>query len=113
MKRLEVKREVIEVTSLMELDPSWSFTDKAGHVHRAAVLGDIVAVPGTLCYVIDVEATDGYPECGHHECAKCRERVAPGYRTPPYRRYVHGRDVYLIDGREASREDFEKELAGR
>ena len=72
--------EMFDVTSLSRPDPSWKYTDKAGHVHQWHVDGQPATsynptkrytVP-TLVQITDVEPTDECPGQYHYECRECR-----------------------------------------
>lgn len=85
---LEVTVEKVDVTTNMpKLDPDWTWTDEAGHVHRN--------VPRT--YVrhqepdwID-EDGDEHPGDSWNVCPLCDEEVRPGMRPPTgFREYIPG-----------------------
>lgn len=91
----------LDVTPLQEPDPFWVYRDAAGHEHRwhfrrpapkpFPVTDDPNAYDPhlpTLRWVMTQPATEEHPEEGHYVCAECGERIEPGYRTPPVRRYM-------------------------
>ena len=58
--------------------------------------------------IVDVPATDDYPEVGHHECQQCGERVQPRQKADDCRQYIAGLREYLINGQSVSPEEFER-----
>lgn len=118
-KVFSCRSEPINVTTLYEPDPSWRFTDTAGHFHQwhnrkgpadRYHVTEQYFIP-TLRYIIEVEATDEYPETGHYACQFCGERVRPGYEHGAYRRFLQGVVEYFIDDERVTQEEFERQLA--
>lgn len=121
----EAYSEVIEETPDDHPDPSWSYTDKAGHVHRWHVLdlsgGYVLAaeayVPGATYEVPTLEVLEEHPGVWDAEneelipvyyrrCAQCHERIAPGTTGPLFRVYRAGALHYRINGVEVSRREY-------
>jgi len=77
--RIDMFSDQVETTSMgPRPDPSWTYTDRAGHEHSARI-------PGTLRWVEDgvdlVDDGDGYTDempFGHQECIRCGEHIEPG-----------------------------------
>ena len=98
-----MEHNLIEVTSISRPDTNWSFTDKAGHLHRWHKRGDLVPATSyyggyayevpTLKWVIDgVEYdSDGEPfNVGHSECIQCGEHIQPGKCADSTRQFIPG-----------------------
>jgi len=109
-----VERDLLEVTSLHRPDPTWQYTDAAGHVHQWHT-GRIVAtsyrpdvhyhIP-TLVLIVDVPATEEYPAATHHECRQCGETIEPGYRADDHTQYIGGTMRYYVDDRPVQKSEF-------
>lgn len=106
---LEVWGELIEVTSLHEKDPTWRVTDEQGHEHRWHIpYGADDWQKQNLWRLPTVRAvhfTFYYPDGGtgygvHYYCKRCGERIHPGYRASPYRRYLAGPRHFSLGGEE-------------
>lgn len=92
---------LIEVTSLSEVDPFWTYTDNQGHIHKWHFK---LPLPSNVSYTINAddysphlptlkvvnisEATEEYPAIVKHICRKCGETIYPGKRVSPVRRYI-------------------------
>lgn len=116
---LECSRDLIDVTSLRRPDTGWRFVDAAGHEHR---WHDVDGEPAesydpsmqyhapTLAWVKDGEEyweDDDRPHnVGHHECARCGERIEPRYRADDTAQYIAGLLRCTINGRPVSEEEF-------
>src|ERR1700684_1775630 len=86
-KVFEIRREMMDASSLCRPDMSWAYTDKAGHAHRwFAKLDDGMVIPATsyrpeLSYLTPTlrSVHDGWGyyedgeeyEMGHLECLDC------------------------------------------
>ena len=89
--------DIIDVTPFQEKDPKWNFIDDKGHIHKWSFKEEMKdtsddpdeygAFCDSLIYVVDSEAFGDYPETGHYECKLCGQKIVPGFRSPPYRRY--------------------------
>ena len=112
------ERDMINVTSINRPDPSWRFTDANGHLHQWYVNGQpateyrligTYTVP-TVYWIVDVPATDEYPEMGHHECILCNQRVRPGSCADAYEQFIPGMRYYYIDDMPVSEQEFRRQL---
>lgn len=76
----DTDRSMIDVTMAMEPDPSWFYTDAAGHEHRWSNSNRL----RTLKEVVDRydydEDGERYVAESHYECKKCGETIKPRYR---------------------------------
>lgn len=86
----------IQSFSGVELDPDWTYTDKAGHNHFAAK-GVPLMYPTLEWYVDSIEMCEGEEyESGHWVCPLCLESIKRG--TRPEKGWVPGMTHYKIDG---------------
>jgi hypothetical protein len=100
---LTVERESVDVTAISEPDPAWTYTDMAGHEHRAvsedAPHVDRVTYPTLLRKYGDEtwcwECQDTHRD-EWLECADCGERITPGTRAGRPRSIL-GMITYTID----------------
>ena len=102
--KLEIKREVINVTPMQEPDLNWVQNCKECDIPHRFYEDELP----TLKYVIDVEGWDEYPAEGHWECKGCGEHITPKYRTPEYESHVLGSTSYTINGKEVDEKEFKK-----
>lgn len=86
--------ELIEVTSLNRVDPTWQYIDVQGHLHRWYSLHRkgrvVIQKPATsytplkrytlptLVLITDYPATEEYPAITHYECRRCRSEARNG-----------------------------------
>lgn len=109
MAKLEMWREIIDVTTIQEPDRSWRLTDSHGHVHRWVGCGDKAEV--TTCNAKTI--IDGWYEpdspISHIEyrCRECGDEVKPGWRATEFRRWIPGLPHFLIDGVEVTKSEYE------
>lgn len=115
--RLDVRREVIDVTSKAERpDPAWRFVDAAGHEHYYR--DDPLHVWPTLTWVPVpagwCEDCGEVHDDGEWQCPACGEVILPGMLpAPPWPEYVpgpihatlvvedrHGRRTWVLSGAE-------------
>ena len=83
--------DMVDVSSLNEPDPSWSFTDPAGHVHRWVGDWRHSDLPTLELIWDDPEDDDSdFPRRSHYECRECRAHVEPATMASPQRRFVPG-----------------------
>jgi len=108
-KEFKAWHDVIEVTSIANLDPdpNWTYMDSHGHKHKWKES----ELP-TLEWTIDEPADDEYPAIGHYACKQCGEEVDIGYLKDMegYRRFTTGAKHYAIDSVEVSEEEYQTEL---
>jgi len=120
MSRFETMMEPIDVTSMHRPDTDWIFIDSSGHEHcwyevdggPAGGRYDVMKryhVP-TLRFIVEREATDDYPETGHHKCLQCGAAVVPEYCSDTYRQFIPGLTEYLIDGVRVTKEEFDRRV---
>lgn len=126
-----IERDTIDVTSLHRPDPTWVYTDKAGHEHRWFVQKPTTPERAmleyepatsyspmtkyetpTLEWVSDgihyfYDGDEGH-EIGHLECRHCREHVRPGYCADEHKVYIPGIAHCYINGESVSKEEFER-----
>lgn len=104
-RQLEMHTEQIEVTTgLPQPDPTWTHTDRAGHVHTYGTKED--PYPTLVlrhsepywCESCQDEHTDTW-----FECPQCGEKIEPGTYIDSSPQYMPGRTAYYIDGQEVSR----------
>lgn len=123
----EMTRDMIDVTSMCRPDTSWKSTDKEGHEHRwyeeileGELKGDLIpateynpqakyVVPSVM-EIVDVPATDEYPEEVHYECKQCGEVIHSGMTSDPMEVWVAGMIHYKVDGLPVSKEEFERKI---
>lgn len=115
---IEIKRDLIDVTSNHRPDLSWIFVDKSGHYHRW-YNGETLATQyrQQISYSIpSIEwiktGTDFYPdgsefEVGYNRCKLCHEEVNPGYTSDRTTQYITGLTHYYVDGKEVSEKEVE------
>lgn len=103
--RIEHSQELIDVTPSDEPDPTWRYTDKAGHEHRYEPDG-APEDPYNHYPTLEEEVEDRWcPECGHYEqmarlvCYECGEEISPGTRTPIAREFTAGPKQARLTGR--------------
>jgi hypothetical protein len=102
-ERFESYTDRMEVTSLSRPDPSWRYTDHAGHVHQWHHNGEpakgyspthkyeLPTVELVLDEPILPEDYDGDDyQRSHRECRICREHIEPGFTADTTRQYVRG-----------------------
>lgn len=96
-----------------ELDPTWRYTDEAGHRHYAEGKN----YPTLEWYVDSIEYCDECQEdheSGHWVCPLCLESIKPGERAA--KQYIPGMVHYKIDGVEVDEdkwhEEYEKAYGG-
>lgn len=117
---LEMRRDLINVSSNHRPDENWKFTDSQGHIHHWVDENGITgkyrperhySVPTAKWIVDGIEYfPDGSPyEVGHYECLECGETIEPRYKTDTVDQYITGMTHYYIDGREVSEEEFLQE----
>lgn len=117
-----LERELVDVTSNHRPDPTWRFTDAAGHLHQW-YLGDEPAsgyTPMSRYHVPTVERVDDPPVwCGdcmeehhtsHWECRQCREHITLGFTADTTTQYISGLASYAVDGQRVSKEEFKRLL---
>lgn len=98
---LSITYAMVELTSaLPHLDPSWRYTDRAGHKH-AYSLGTAEDFP-TLLEIIHVCADHGADEtceaCAtEFQCRICNERIVPGTTVDTTKRYGQGRMDWSVE----------------
>lgn len=121
----EMRRDMIDVTSMHRPDTSWRFVDAIGHEHRWHVDGKpaVSYNPSarydtpTLVWVKDGEEyweDDDEPHAvGHLECRQCGERIEPRYTADSTTQHIAGLAHYRINGESVSREEFELRYAAR
>ena len=99
---ISINRDIIDVTPSDDIDPSWAYTDRAGHVHRYRKAKDgfynITNTKSVLGYYPDGD-TYHYPVCRF-----CGEPIAGGTRPVTIRREVAGLTHCYINGEEVSRD---------
>ena len=105
-RTFRMERDVMEVTPLAKPDDDWEFTDSVGHLHR----WQNGRLP-SLKEIIDCSADGEYPALTHMECERCGETIAPGYKSPESREFIHGLTHLYIDDVEVGKSEFEKEFA--
>jgi hypothetical protein len=95
----------LDVTPMEEPDPTWRYTDPAGHVHtwmpeprKDHESFTNYRLSNLVIGVTDSEPTDEYPGWSHYACKLCHARIQPGYRMPRHRYYVFMSEV--LDARE-------------
>lgn len=100
-RRMEIHTEVIEITSVVEPDPAWTFTDSEGHPHRAQTASEghtlyptlrQVTGPADWCDSCEDEHTDSW-----FVCRLCGVTIYPGTRAGRTQ-YIPGLTSYEIDG---------------
>jgi hypothetical protein len=110
----QIVADPVEVTSLRRPDPSWRFTDAAGHEHRWYADGQPAdgyqptkryTVP-SIVRVEDEPASDDYPAISHDECLLCRARVKPGYTADTHAQFIPGIRRCYINGQPVSEDEF-------
>lgn len=113
--------DVLDVTRLSRVDPSWVKVDATGHEHRWYLNGqpatgyDPAAIYETPT-LVEIHDGYGYFEDGeryslnHLECRICGETVQPGFRSDDSKQYIAGLRWWRIDGVNVSREEFEARL---
>lgn len=112
-KTFETGCEMLEVTSMNHPDPSWSYADKAGHVHRWSIEKKEDRVQydlPTLMWIKDGEDEEGFA-LGHTECRVCREHVTSGYTADLYHVFIPGPRWYRIDGQRVSAQEYHIQMA--
>ena len=113
----EMRREMVDVTSLHRPDPSWRETDASGHIHEWYTEGrqandyrpDQAYTLPTLRWIEEVPATDDYPAIGHYECVQCGLRVGPPQFTADvHHQHIPGLLTCLINGERVTPEEFQE-----
>lgn len=99
---LEISTEMIDVSTMIEPNPFWSFTDAAGHDHSASMAQpDKVTYPTLILKSGPTDWCDGDCDDDHwdawFECRQCGEKIRPGTRAGQ-RRMIPGMTEYLLDG---------------
>ena len=102
---LRIENDPIDITSISEPDPDWSYTDRQGHSHKWA--GNTLP---TLIKVVDAPAEGDFPEQTHYECNICRETVEAGSRSPMWKQYASGTTRYYIDDQQVNEDDYRRAL---
>lgn len=103
---------MIDVSSnLPRPNPTWAYTDRAGHEHRREGNGYPTLVVVTeepyWCEDCHDEHTDS-----HYECPLCGEEISPGLIGPPlYREYIPGMTRYYLNDEEISPDEYQRLLA--
>lgn len=109
-RTLEITTELIDVTAMVEPDPGWRYTDRAGHMHMAARTDDDRVHYPTLDTYIRPHDEDDHLGCEEDGCPSylgcriCHEEIIPGTRAGQTR-LIPGRTSCWIDGREVSRQE--------
>lgn len=93
--QIAIERTAVEATSdLPQLDPTWRFTDAAGHPHA----GDDLASTSVAKY----EPCDCDIDTGPHDvfagrfCRECGEELHPRTIIDPFRKFVPGRQSLTV-----------------
>lgn len=115
--RLVVDQEHIDVTTLTEPDPNWTFVDAAGHIHAYSkdfnlptlrrVEVDAEQAPDdefSAHFVADESDDDSWDEFGddteytitEYHCVLCDETVVPGARSTVGRKFKLGRYSWRV-----------------
>lgn len=109
-RTLTIERDSITVQSMAEPDPAWTFTDAAGHEHRASGEGihSMIATPVTYPTLETVYGDESWCEdCRETHtdewwaCRRCGEKIVPGIRAG-VSRTLPGMVTYEIDGEPVS-----------
>lgn len=110
----EIQSEPIDVTRMSRPDTSWRFTDATGHEHQWYVNGqpakdyqpaNTYELP-TLRWIVEIEATDEYPEIGHHECRQCAEHVRPRNTCDTHKQFIAGPARFYVNGHPVSQSEY-------
>jgi hypothetical protein len=99
---VKVEQDWIDVTTMSEVDPDWSYRDSHGHEHRWWAGPDPLVplrdpqlqtpVLPSLIYVYDCEYDEDCDEYqpGHYECRLCGDPVTPRSRPTVSRHLIPG-----------------------
>lgn len=107
--RVEREGQWIEAMYVRESDPAWRYHDAAGHEHYYQEIEGELKYP-TLEYVPVVghcadcgeDVDDGF-----YRCAKCKEPITPGTRTPAPR-YIITSERYTLNGEPSTKAEVDK-----
>lgn len=113
-KTLIASTAVIETVAISEPDPSWVWTDDAGHEHHATESAEGYVTYPTLEVVNSAakwcqSCQDVHPEVWF-ECRQCRQKTLPGIRSG-LPRMIAGPTIYMIDDDEVTRDQAEEFMA--
>ncbi len=115
----EMHQDLIDVTSMSRVDPSWRFVDPAGHEHRWYANGQpattyspsqhydlptLIVVHDGLGYYEDGEEY----ELSHYECPQCGAHVRPGTCADSTTQYIGGLCHCRINGEFVSEDEFKR-----
>lgn len=111
MTNFEIDRELVDVTSFQEDDPGWNYVCECGNV----ISNDNLPRAKFIKYEYFRDG-DYCPVYSHH-CRNCWRRVPDeemrkSMRASTHKEYAVGRVRYLIDGKEVSKDEFEKKRKG-
>lgn len=114
----ELRRDLIEVTSISRPDTSWLYHDAHGHEHRWYLNGKPAESYSpqqqyetpTLIWIKDGEEwwedSDEPHPVGHTECRVCGEHIEPQRKPDDTQMYVPGMTYYRINGRSVDHDEF-------
>lgn len=98
---LIVDYEQIDITTAFEADPTWNYTDPAGHYHARSTV--VPLLPTLLAYGEHVDCDDpehdnceGYTKTTYR-CIVCDAEVKPGMRPTTGQRFTRGRESWSVE----------------
>lgn len=112
--KIEIIRNMIDVTRIKEPDPNWAKKCECGVIHKWTCFDEKWPESPGLCspilpnliWVVDSPGSDDSPEIGHYECSNCSQEISPAYRTPIGNYYIPGRISIFINDQPATKNDL-------
>ncbi len=111
---IEIRNDIVELTSMYSPDMSWVYKDKMGHTHRWTKTGpanfDVTSCKykKVTMYDSDIDAEyDSYVRV----CKYCGEEITPRYSPNIYREFIVGMQHFYVDGVETTKEEAEKAIS--